>query len=154
MWPLVKAPLPHPTNQAHAHHASQWPKEPHALHRTFPWSTDPASLGSTGGVRLLTNPPSAGYTQNPISVYYCCGRDGGLQRCIAEVTNTPWGARVSFLFDPRGQDVPKALHVSPFMDMRGTWCAAAAGVHGSTPVPCRRRCEPHAPGGCLWVCPS
>lgn len=39
--------------------------------------------------------------------------------CVAEVTNTPWGERVVFNFDPAGQRVPKALHVSPFMDMRG-----------------------------------
>ena len=40
-----------------------------------------------------------------------------LHRCIAEVTNTPWGERVSFVFDPRGAAVPKSLHVSPFMPM-------------------------------------
>ena len=39
------------------------------------------------------------------------------------MTNTPWGERVTFLFDPKGEQVPKALHVSPFMDMQGTWCA-------------------------------
>jgi hypothetical protein len=73
-------------------------------------------------VRLLTHPPSAGYSQNPISVYYCYGADGGqLERCIAEVTNTPWGERVTFLFRPGGETVPKALHVSPLMDMRSTW---------------------------------
>ena len=48
---------------------------------------------------------------------------GDLAVCIAEVTNTPWGARVTFLFDPAGQSVPKAMHVSPFMDMASTWCA-------------------------------
>jgi hypothetical protein len=48
---------------------------------------------------LLTHPPAAGYTQNPISVYYCYGARGGrLERCIAEVTNTPWAERVTFLF--------------------------------------------------------
>ena len=58
-----------------------------------------------------------------------CGAGGGappagrLQRCIAEVTNTPWGARVTFVFDPGEQAVPKAMHVSPLMDMRSTWCA-------------------------------
>jgi DUF1365 family protein len=80
--------------------------------------------GTAGPVRLLTHPPSAGYSQNPISVYYCYGADGGqLERCIAEVTNTPWGERVTFLFRPGGETVPKALHVSPLMDMRSTWCA-------------------------------
>jgi DUF1365 family protein len=73
-------------------------------------------------VLLLTTPVSAGYTQNPISVYYCKSRvDSALQLCIAEVTNTPWGERVTFLFEPRGQRVPKAMHVSPLMDMTSTW---------------------------------
>jgi DUF1365 family protein len=40
---------------------------------------------------------------------------------IAEVTNTPWGDRVRFCFDPRGAASPKALHVSPFMDMGNEW---------------------------------
>ena len=70
---------------------------------------------------LLTTPISAGYSQNPISVYYCLDATGDLNMCIAEVTNTPWGARVTFLFRPGGQDVPKAMHVSPFMDMQSTW---------------------------------
>ena len=74
-----------------------------------------------GLVLLLTNPISAGYTQNPISVYYCHDAAGRLARCIAEVTNTPWGARLTFAFDPAGADVPKALHVSPFMDMHNRW---------------------------------
>ena len=43
-----------------------------------------------GRVRLLFLPPSAGYEQNPICVYYVYDEntDGaeGLQRCIAEVT--------------------------------------------------------------------
>lgn len=76
---------------------------------------------NAGRVRLLVNPSSAQYTQNPICVYYCCSETGALQKCIAVVTNTPWGAAVSFLFDPHKQAVPKALHVSPFMDMQNTW---------------------------------
>jgi len=32
-----------------------------------------------------------------------------------QVTNTPWGERVSFVFDPHSDLVAKALHVSPFM---------------------------------------
>jgi len=157
---------------------------------------------STGKVLLLTNPVSAGYSQNPISVYYCYAAadappttnsnsnaqqqtrsreslgsgattpargtpngtpatPGGSSRprtraqqrleqeqagtpwqgqCagsadpsaaaaaaavpvkgIAEVTNTPWGDRVRFVFRPAGDESPKALHVSPFMDMDNTW---------------------------------
>lgn len=34
------------------------------------------------------------------------------------------GDRVTFPFDPAGDTVPKALHVSPLMDMNSKWCAA------------------------------
>ena len=40
---------------------------------------------------------------------------------MAEVTNTPWGERVRFNFFPEGSNVPKCLHVSPFMDTLGDW---------------------------------
>jgi DUF1365 family protein len=74
-----------------------------------------------GPVRLLTDPSVGGYVQNPISVYYCYDESDALAICIAEVTNTPWGDRVTFLFDPRGTSVPKVLHVSPLMDMMNVW---------------------------------
>lgn len=79
--------------------------------------------GTTGPVYLLTVPTSVGYEQNPLSVYYCFDDDDEtcLSVCIAEVTNTPWGERVTFLFDPNGDSVAKPLHVSPFMDMSGVW---------------------------------
>ena len=108
-----------------------------------------ARAGADGPVKLLTSPWTFGYVQNPISVYYvydACekeetpvteggtgetrretlgsGKDGSrfrLRACAAEVTNTPWGERVVFDFDPRGQRVPKSLHVSPFMDALGDW---------------------------------
>ncbi|KAF7803157.1 DUF1365 family protein [Senna tora] len=73
---------------------------------------------------LLTIPPSVGYEQNPLSLYYCYDVEGScrsLKKCIAEVTNTPWGERVSFIFNPHSDLVAKALHVSPFMDMLGSW---------------------------------
>jgi DUF1365 family protein len=90
--------------------------------------------GTSGPVSVLTHPPAAGYVQNPISVYYCYEAPtdgsqgfGDLKMCIAEVTNTPWGERVRFAFRPTtddgqgGEQVPKALHVSPLMDMKNTW---------------------------------
>uniref|UniRef100_A0A1D1XGY3 ADP-ribosylation factor GTPase-activating protein 3 n=1 Tax=Anthurium amnicola TaxID=1678845 RepID=A0A1D1XGY3_9ARAE len=102
-----------------------------------------AAAGTAGPVLLLTIPPSVGYEQNPLSVYYCydlvpattqehtaAANDGErsttittlcLRKCIAEVTNSPWGERVSFVFDPRSDLVAKPLHVSPFMDMLGNW---------------------------------
>ncbi|KAL7242063.1 hypothetical protein ACSBR1_014606 [Camellia fascicularis] len=86
---------------------------------------DCRSLAQTNGpVFLLTIPPSVGYDNNPLSLYYCYEVEGftkNLKQCIAEVTNTPWGERVSFLFDPTTDIVAKSLHVSPFMDMLGNW---------------------------------
>ncbi|CAL5410136.1 unnamed protein product [Camellia sinensis] len=86
---------------------------------------DCRSLAQTNGpVFLLTIPPSVGYDNNPLSLYYCYEVEGFtkiLKQCIAEVTNTPWGERVSFLFDPTNDLVAKSLHVSPFMDMLGNW---------------------------------
>ena len=76
-----------------------------------------------GKVMLLTHPSVGGYRQNPISVYYCYDESNTtLEMCIAEVTNTPWGDRVTFLFRPDGEKVPKSLHVSPLMDMSNIWC--------------------------------
>lgn len=87
------------------------------------WDADQVRTraNTDGSVKLLTDPVSCGYVQNPISVYYCYSRGGQLEKCIAEVTNTPWGERTSFLFDPNGGTVPKSLHVSPFMDMHSVW---------------------------------
>ena len=112
-----------------------------------------ARSGADGRVLLLTSPWTFGYVQNPISVYYVYDmvytneRGGGdtkhendvgdcrfqnrtetkpkLRVCAAEVTNTPWGERVVFDFDPSGQRVPKSLHVSPFMDTAGDWFVSA-----------------------------
>ncbi|CAM6091574.1 unnamed protein product [Calypogeia fissa] len=85
-------------------------------------------VGTSGPVYLLCIPKSVGYEQNPISVYYCYDNDAGgphgsltLSKTIAEVTNTPWGERVTFTFASKDDGVPKPLHVSPFMDMEGTW---------------------------------
>ncbi|CAH1416577.1 unnamed protein product [Lactuca virosa] len=86
---------------------------------------------TNGPVFLLTIPPSVGYEQNPLSLYYCYNEEGSnttLIKCIAEVTNTPWGERVQFLFNPDSDVVAKPLHVSPFMDMLGNW-----SIRTSTP---------------------
>lgn len=79
---------------------------------------------TNGPILLLTIPASVGYEQNPLSVYYCYDiedSDTHLKKCIAEVTNTPWAERVTFIFNPHSDLVAKALHVSPFMDMLGSW---------------------------------
>ena len=80
-----------------------------------------ALSGCAGRVLMLALPESAGYEQNPICVYYCHAPTGELERCIAEVTNTPWADRVRFAFAPGGESMPKPMHVSPLQDMRSTY---------------------------------
>ncbi|KAG0557217.1 hypothetical protein KC19_11G111100 [Ceratodon purpureus] len=90
-------------------------------------ASEARSIAATAGpVRLLTMPTSMGYEQNPLSVYYCYDEEGGVAQCIAEVTNTPWAERVTFLFAPGLDLVAKPLHVSPFMDMEAVWQMQAA----------------------------
>lgn len=53
---------------------------------------------------------------NPARFYYAWDADR-LVAVVAEVTNTPWGEKHSYVLDPDGGRVDKALHVSPFMPM-------------------------------------
>jgi hypothetical protein len=90
-----------------------------------------------GPIRLLTHLRTCGHCFNPVSFYYCFDASGEHVRCVlAEVTNTPWGERHAYVLEPdtagtsapragahlstevlSGGDLPKALHVSPFMGM-------------------------------------
>lgn len=81
--------------------------------------------GCAGKVQLLLLPASAGYALNPICVYYCYGKSGKLDLCLAEVDNTPWADRVTFQFAPTGDVVPKPMHVSPLQDMKSSWVMSA-----------------------------
>ncbi len=87
-----------------------------------------------GPVRLLTQLRSFGLCFNPVSFYYCfeAGTDGKLHSVLAEVTNTPWGERYSYLLSDRTPGSPvlrgrfaKELHVSPFMGMDHVYDARA-----------------------------
>jgi DUF1365 family protein len=77
-----------------------------------------------GPIRLLAMPRVLGYGFNPISVWFCYRRDGGLAALLHEVHNT-FGERHTYLIpvaadaDPAAirQSCPKTLHVSPFMAM-------------------------------------
>jgi DUF1365 family protein len=81
----------------------------------------------TGPIRLLTHLSYFGYCFNPISVYYCFDEaDTRVDAIVAEVTNTPWGERHSYVLSDamnkgddttRNYETRKKLHVSPFMDM-------------------------------------
>lgn len=96
-----------------------------------------------GPIRLLTNLRYYGYCINPISIYYCfdeCGEQ--VESLVAEVTNTPWRERHSYvlhngrLADGRHEYYfDKDMHVSPFMPMdlryhwRGNEPGERLGVH-------------------------
>ena len=105
-----------------------------------------------GPIRLLTQLRSFGLCFNPVSFYYCFERrrEAGeeLHSVLAEVTNTPWGERHSYLLSDRGPDsavlrgsFSKELHVSPFMGMDHVYDARATdpGATLSVHIESRRR---------------
>jgi len=77
-----------------------------------------------GPIRLLAMPRVLGYGFNPISVWFCYHRSGGLAALLHEVHNT-FGERHTYLIPVVPEDDPaninqtcaKTLHVSPFMGM-------------------------------------
>ena len=81
----------------------------------------------TGPIRLLTNLSYFGFCFNPVSFYYCFSDDGAeVQYIVAEVNNTPWGERDTYVMrcdsaeehDSGWRFRPaKKMHVSPFMSM-------------------------------------
>jgi uncharacterized protein len=84
---------------------------------------------AAGPIRLLTNLRYLGHAFNPVSFYYCFdSADRRVDWVLAEVTNTPWGERHSYLLgrpaDGRGVirgRLEKAFHVSPLMGMEQTY---------------------------------
>lgn len=80
-----------------------------------------------GPIRLLAMPRVFGYGFNPISVWFCYHRSGGLAALLHELHNT-FGERHTYPIPVAPDDDPeninqtcaKTLHVSPFMgtDMR------------------------------------
>lgn len=83
-----------------------------------------------GAVQLLTNARVLGYVFNPLSVFYCHGRDGELRCVIAEVHNTH-GERHCYLLHPgeRGRaETDKEFYVSPFLTVDGRYRMSFAPV--------------------------
>ncbi|HSE12893.1 MAG TPA: DUF1365 domain-containing protein [Rudaea sp.] len=97
-----------------------------------------------GPIRLLTHLRYFGHCFNPVSFYYCYAEDGvTLQTIVAEITNTPWKERHSYVLpvasagqEPKGREghgwptaadtrhsgalawtFRKAFHVSPFLPL-------------------------------------
>jgi DUF1365 family protein len=76
---------------------------------------------------MLTHLRYFGYCFNPVSFYYCyAAADDFLETIVAEITNTPWGERHTYVLPcyetTAGTSLHrfrfgKAFHVSPFMDM-------------------------------------
>jgi hypothetical protein len=95
-----------------------------------------------GPIRVLTQLRSYGLCFNPVSFYYCMDASGSrVDSALAEVTNTPWGERHSYLLraGSRGGSLlqgefAKALHVSPFMGMDSLYRARASAPGSSLSV--------------------
>ena len=101
-----------------------------------------AGIDTDGGpIRLLAMPRILGFAFNPLSVYFCHGRDGALQAILYEVHNT-FGERHSYLLPVDAgeaairQGCAKAFHVSPFMvmEMRYAFRVTPPGDHVSIAI--------------------
>ncbi len=78
----------------------------------------------TGPIRMLTHLRYFGFIFNPVSFYYCFDQQGKvLEFIVAEITNTPWKERHSYVLDCSNRTEPnrfqfnKNFHISPFMPM-------------------------------------
>ena len=65
-----------------------------------------------------------GYVFNPVTFYYCFDKtDSYVKTVVAEITNTPWNERHSYVLnisdinEKLQFDINKEFHVSPFMQM-------------------------------------
>lgn len=88
----------------------------------------------SGPIYLLANWRYFGFQTNPIACYYCFNEDESqLEYLVAEVTNTPWGERCTYVLEVEGDilatDFAKTMHVSPFnpMDMVYRWRSNTPG---------------------------
>jgi uncharacterized protein len=72
-----------------------------------------------GAIALLANLRTWGWLFNPISLYVCADLHGaGVETLVAEVENTPWHERCSYVVGPPGRHrFAKTMHVSPFLPM-------------------------------------
>lgn len=94
------------------------------------------SLGRrpAGPIRMLTHLRYFGYIFNPVTFYYCFDDSERVTAIVAEITNTPWGERHSYVLDaerlpgasgsrPMRWRFGKEFHVSPFLplDLEYDW---------------------------------
>ncbi len=75
-----------------------------------------------GAIRLLAHQRTWGWLFNPIAIYFCHDAADRVVAVVADVVNTPWHERHSYILDAREglhalAETPKAMHVSPFQPM-------------------------------------
>lgn len=83
--------------------------------------------GADGEVWLQTMPRVLGFVFNPVSFWFCHGRDGALRAIVCDVRNT-FGERHRYLLDGAGAIgngaelvARKVFHVSPFCAVEGSY---------------------------------
>ena len=79
-----------------------------------------------GAIYQLTQLRHFHYCFNPLTLYYCFDLKNNLQAVVADVGNTPWLERHTYVLDLRENMQPKhdkAFHVSPLlpMEMQYQW---------------------------------
>ena len=82
-----------------------------------------------GPVRLLTQFRHFGLFFSPLNVFYCFDSNEQLLAMIAEVTNTPWNQKHTYVLWEGNRVLgsksryahPKSFHVSPFMGMEADY---------------------------------
>lgn len=108
------------------HEADHGPRDASSLRAYAQASAEAKGVDLTGGrVLLLTYPRIAGYTFNPLSVYFCYDASGALAVVIYEVRNTFGDIHPYVLpvhageMGPAGlrQEQDKLFYVSPFIEM-------------------------------------
>jgi len=79
-----------------------------------------------GPIRMLSQLRNYGHCFNPVTFYYCYDAAGlRVDTIVAEITNTPWRERHSYVLPVQPQDpddpmqfsLVKRFHVSPFMPL-------------------------------------
>ncbi|MEU3910130.1 DUF1365 domain-containing protein [Streptomyces sp. NPDC029721] len=79
--------------------------------------------GADGRVLMLAHARVLGHVFNPLTLYWCHDRSGGLVCVVAEVHNT-YGERHCYLLRPDaggGAEVAKEFYVSPFFGVEGSY---------------------------------
>ena len=66
-------------------------------HVTEYYNQEEIDLEDIASVRMLCHVRYLGCVFNPVVFYYCFGRDNQLVAILAEITNTPWGERHSYV---------------------------------------------------------